>query len=162
MQLLPPSITYLERLTTGENLLAGPLLLHSLIWGPRCAHKNFNRWLKDCLVKQGYYTQHTDKLLKTVSEAVCTLKYDVTNAKNCIIALTPDIKKGSLSKENLPPLWHLFLLDSLLAKVQVSLIDEPETNTADESGVTVSGAAYVQDLLPHVIRLTEAMLHCSR
>lgn len=69
---------------------------------------------------------------------------------------------GSLSKLNLPPLWHLFLLDSVLAKVQLSLIDETETNTADESGVTVSSAQYIQELLPHVIRLTEAILHCTR
>lgn len=69
---------------------------------------------------------------------------------------------GSLSKENLPPLWHLFLLDSVLAKVQISLIDETETNTADETGVTVSGATYIQELLPHVLRLTDAILHCTR
>lgn len=67
-----------------------------------------------------------------------------------------------VSKESLPPLWHLFLLDSVLAKVQVSLIDEAETNTADASGVTVSGATYVQDLLPHVLRLTQTILHCTR
>ncbi|KAB0801611.1 hypothetical protein PPYR_03797 [Photinus pyralis] len=162
LQLLPPSSPYMERLTTGESLSTGPLLLHSLIWGARAGHKNFNRWLKDALIKQGMYTQHTEKLLKTVSDSVNTLKYDVTTAKNCIIALTPDIKKGLVTKESLPPLWHLFLLDSVLAKVQVSLIDEAETNTADASGVTISGAAYVQDLLPHVLRLTQAILHCTR
>lgn len=69
---------------------------------------------------------------------------------------------GLVAKESLPPLWHLFLLDSVLAKVQVSLIDETETNTADSSGITISGAALVQDLLPHVLRLTQAILHCIR
>lgn len=94
LQLLPPSASYMERLASGENLVAGPFLLHSLIWGPRTAHKNFSRWLKDCLGKQGMYTQLTDKLLKAVSDALNNVKYDTTNAKNCIIALTPDVKKG--------------------------------------------------------------------
>lgn len=84
----------MERLSTGEHYPASSLLLHSLIWGPRCSHKNFNRWLKDCLVKQGVPTQNTDKLIKSVSDVVGTLKYDIMNAKNCLIALTPDIKKG--------------------------------------------------------------------
>lgn len=52
LHLLPPSIPYMERLAIGEILTPGPVLLHSLIWGPRTPHKNFNRWLKDCLVKQ--------------------------------------------------------------------------------------------------------------
>ncbi|KAG5896473.1 hypothetical protein JTB14_005854 [Gonioctena quinquepunctata] len=160
LQLLPPSTSYMERLTNGESLVAGPLLLHSLIWGPRTAHKNFSRWLKDCLVKQGMYTQHTDKLLKAVSESVNNIKYDTANAKNCIIALTPDVKKGLISKENLPPLWHLFLLDALLAKVQVS-IEEPEGNSESPS-ITASEGTYVQDLLPLVLRLTQAILHCMR
>lgn len=42
----------MERLANGEALSPGPLLMHSLVWGPRAGHKNFNRWLKDCLVKQ--------------------------------------------------------------------------------------------------------------
>lgn len=53
-------------------------------------------------------------------------------------------------------------MDSVLAKVQISLIDETETNTADETGVTISGATYVQELLPHVLRLTDAILHCTK
>lgn len=83
----------MERLTTGENFPAGSLLLHSLIWGPRCSSKNFSRWLKDCFIKQGLEGS-MDKLIKAASEAVSTLKYDVMNAKNCLIALTPDVKKG--------------------------------------------------------------------
>lgn len=162
LQLLPPSTPYLERLQRGEVLPAGPLLLHALIWGPRCGHKNFTRWLKDCLVKQGLYTQNTERLVKSVSDVVNTLKYDIATAKNCVIALTPDIKKGAMTKESLPPLWHLYLLHAVIAKVQVSLLDEAETNTADANGATVSGAAYVQELLPHVLRLAQAILHCTR
>lgn len=152
----------MDRLASGESLAAGPFLLHSLIWGPRVSHKNFNRWLKDYLVKQGLYNQHTDKLLRSVGDAINNLKYDTTTAKNCVIALTPDVKKGVVAMDCLPPLWHLFLLDAVLAKVQVSLIDETETNTPDSSGVVVSSTTYVQDLLPHVLRLTLAILYCSR
>lgn len=97
LQTLPPSTPYMDRLSAGENIPAGPLLLHSLVWGPRAAHKTFSRWLKDCLVKQGMYTQYTEKLLKAVSDSVNTLKYDATTAKNCIIALTPDVKKGKIN-----------------------------------------------------------------
>lgn len=104
LQLLPPSSPYMERLASAENIPVGPSLLHSLIWGARAGHKNFNRWLKDALVKQGMYTQHAELLLKAVSDSVNTLKYDFATAKNCIDALTPDIftenssdsKKGKL------------------------------------------------------------------
>lgn len=96
LQLLPPSTTYMEKLASSDdNLSIGTILLHSLIWGPRVMHKNYNRWLKDCLVKQGFFTQHTDKLLKTVSDNVNNLKFDINNAKNCIMALTPDVMKGN-------------------------------------------------------------------
>lgn len=97
LQLLPPSIPYMERLASAEGLVAGPFLLHALIWGSRSNHKTFSRWLKDCLVKQGVYSQHTEKLLKASHDAVTNLKFDVTTAKNCIITLIPDIKKGRKS-----------------------------------------------------------------
>lgn len=84
----------MERLTTGEHFPAGSLLLHSLIWGSRCSHKNFTRWLKDCFIKQGLSSNNLEKMLKAASDAVNNLKYDVTNAKNCLISLTPDVKKG--------------------------------------------------------------------
>lgn len=85
----------MERIVSGSIFLTAELrLLHTLIWGPRSTHKNFNRWLRDCLVKQG--AQNCDKLLKSLSDTVNNVNYDLTNAKNCIIALTPDTKKGML------------------------------------------------------------------
>ncbi|CAH0559665.1 unnamed protein product [Brassicogethes aeneus] len=156
LQLLPPSITYFERLAAGENFKPCPQLLHSLIWGPRSSNKHFSRWLKDCLVKQGMFTQVTDKLLKSVADAVNNLKYDITNAKKCVVTLTPEITAGCMAKEDLPPLWNLILLDALLAKVQASLEEAETQNAASES------ATLVQDLLPHVIKLTQAIQHCAR
>lgn len=46
-----------------------------------------------------------------------------------------------------------------MAKVKVAA-DEPEGNT--ESSVPLGDSAYVQELLPHVLRLTHAILHCTR
>lgn len=67
---------------------------------------------------------------------------------------------GLITKDNLPPLWHLFLLDALLAKVQVSL--EESEGGSDSTSVSISENTHVQDLLPHVLRLTQAILHCTR
>lgn len=67
---------------------------------------------------------------------------------------------GLITKDNLPPLWHLFLLDALLAKVQVSL--EESEGGCDSTSVSISENTHVQDLLPHVLRLTQAILHCTR
>ncbi|ENN72391.1 hypothetical protein YQE_11026, partial [Dendroctonus ponderosae] len=123
LHLLPPSIPYMERLAICEVLTPGPVLLHSLIWGPRTPHKNFNRWLKDCLVKQGMYTQSTDKLLKSVSDAVNNMEYDCALAKRCMISLMPESTKSVMTKDDLPPLWQLILLDCLVAKVELQLKD---------------------------------------
>jgi E3 ubiquitin-protein ligase UBR4 len=44
--MLPPSTPYMDKLALGEEIPAGPLLLHSLIWGPRAAYKTFTGWMK--------------------------------------------------------------------------------------------------------------------
>lgn len=154
--MLPPSTPYMDRLSSGENIPAGLLLLHSLVWGPRAAHKTFSRWLKDCLVKQGMYTQYTEKLLKAVSDLVNTLKYDISIARYCITSLTPEIKTTTVvKKDELPPLWHLFLLNAVMAKIQVSLIDD-ETMNSDSNLNTL-----IEEFLPQVLKLTQVILHCS-
>lgn len=169
----------MERLNSGENLPPGPLLLHSMIWGPRTSHRNFNRWLKDGLVKQGMYTQHADKLLKSVTDLVNNLKYDTNVAKTCLTALMPDVKKGKLiillvffilkcvvpgilKKESLPPIFNLMLLDLSLAKLQVNESGgNADTPTPNKSSA-VEETCSAQDLLPLVIKLTQAVLQCSR
>lgn len=67
-----------------------------------------------------------------------------------------------VTKENIPPLWHLYLLNAVVAKVQVALLDETESNATESSLTVVPSATYVQDLLPYVIRLTQTILHCTR
>lgn len=44
--MLPPSTPYMDKLALGEEIPAGPLLLHSLVWGPRAAYKTFTGWMK--------------------------------------------------------------------------------------------------------------------
>ncbi|KAF7280363.1 hypothetical protein GWI33_006135 [Rhynchophorus ferrugineus] len=157
--LLPPSIPYLERLATGEVLPPGSLMLHSLIWGARAGHKTFNRWLKDCLVKQGMFTQNTDKLLKSVTDAVHNLEYVANITKSCIISLTPDVGRGMLTKDAMPPVWQLMLLDSLIAKLEVSLEDILDGETPS---ISASEHSCVQELFPHVLKLTQELLHCVK
>lgn len=51
--MLPPSTPYMDKLALGEEILAGPLLLHSLIWGPRAAFKTFTGWMK--VIMENYF-----------------------------------------------------------------------------------------------------------
>jgi len=65
IQCLPPSNAVMENLSTSsstgspssgatsEITLEPSALLHALLWGPRSAHKVYNAWITDCLVKQG-------------------------------------------------------------------------------------------------------------
>lgn len=44
--MLPPSTLYVDKLALGEEIPASPMLLHSLVWGPRAACKTFTGWMK--------------------------------------------------------------------------------------------------------------------
>lgn len=43
---MPPSTPYLDKLALGQGVSPTPLLLHSLVWGPRAGHKTFISWMK--------------------------------------------------------------------------------------------------------------------
>lgn len=83
---------------------------------------------KDCLVKQGMYTQYAENLLKTISSTVNSLKYDMGLAKNCIKSLKPELSETSekrlVSKSSMPKLSSLVILVAIVRKLQV-LMDEP-------------------------------------
>ena len=66
IQCLPPSVAVMESLSTSSSMSGSPpsgtsseiilepsALIHALLWGPRSAHKVYNAWITDCLVKQG-------------------------------------------------------------------------------------------------------------
>ncbi|KAK2587956.1 hypothetical protein KPH14_004040 [Odynerus spinipes] len=168
--MLPPSTPYMDKLALGEEIPAGPMLLHSLIWGPRTAYKTFTGWMKDCLVKQGIYTQYAENLLKTVSSTVNSLKYDITLAKNCITSLKPDISADAkiMPKESLPKLNSLCILAAIIGKLQV-LMDESISKSPTDN-IEASKCAQISDfnssnlnkiiidILPHFLSLTEAIL----
>lgn len=127
--MLPPSTPYVDKLALGEEI-SGPLLLHSLIWGPRTAYKTFAGWMKDCLVKQGMYTQYAENLLKTVSSTVDSLKYDIAIAKNCIKSLKPEVVASDkiIPKASLPKLSSLCILSAVIGKLQVLMDDNIEAS----------------------------------
>jgi len=172
--MLPPSTPYMNKLALGEEIPAGPMLLHSLIWGPRAAYKTFTGWMKDCLVKQGMYTQYAENLLKTVSSTVNSLKYDVTLAKNCIILFKPEynVTDKIMSKASLPKLGSLCILAAVVGKLQV-LMDESISKNSTENIETSKSTQnadsapsnrtkMIIEILPHILSLTDAILLSCR
>ncbi|XP_031787712.1 protein purity of essence isoform X2 [Nasonia vitripennis] len=172
--MLPPSTPYMDKLALGEEIPAGPLLLHSLIWGPRAAYKTFTGWMKDCLVKQGMYTQYAENLLKTVSSTVNSLKYDVALAKNCIKSLKPEVSATEkiVPKASLPKLSSLCILSAVVGKLQVlmdesiykSVNDNIEASKVQQPAESTASNVnkLVVDILPHILSLTDAMLASCR
>ncbi|XP_018403962.1 PREDICTED: protein purity of essence [Cyphomyrmex costatus] len=172
--MLPPSTPYMNKLALGEEIPAGPMLLHSLIWGPRAAYKTFTGWMKDCLVKQGMYTQYAENLLKTVSSTVNSLKYDVTLAKNCIISLKPEYNATDkiMPKASLPKLGSLCILAAVVGKLQVLMNEsisknsteniETSKSTQNVDSVPSNRTKMIIEILPHILSLTDAILLSCR
>ncbi|KAL1138886.1 hypothetical protein AAG570_008948 [Ranatra chinensis] len=168
---LPPSTNYLEKLDQDKKAGASPLLLHSLIWGPRAAHKTFIPWMKDCLVKQGMYTQYAECALKNVADVVNNPMYDISVSKICISTLMPQIATSGKYQHTLalPNLMDLCILDAVVAKVQATLDQTAKTPASEsESNKTIQttemkpNSELIQDLLPQILQLAEAILICSR
>ncbi|XP_014478762.1 PREDICTED: protein purity of essence isoform X5 [Dinoponera quadriceps] len=172
--MLPPSTPYMNKLALGEEIPAGPMLLHSLIWGPRAAYKTFTGWMKDCLVKQGMYTQYAENLLKTVSSTVNSLKYDVTLAKNCIVSLKPEYTSTDkiMPRASLPKLGSLYILAAVVGKLQVLMDENVSKNSTENIETTKSPQntdatpsnrnKMIVEILPHILSLTEAILLSCR
>lgn len=81
------------------------------------------------------YTQYAENLLKTVSSTVNSLKYDVTMAKNCIVALKPEYLSATdkiMPKSSLPKLGSLCILAAVVGKLQV-LMDENMLKNSTEN-----------------------------
>lgn len=169
---LPPSTPYLEKLAVTNKLEPNPFLLHSLIWGPRTAHKTFIPWMKDCLVKQGMYTQYAESALRNVADVVNSVLHDIIVAKNTIIALTPQIETRGLlvHKRELPTVMDLCILNAVLAKVQAHFDHSSKTAASAETETHKNipnmdsklHSDYILELLPHALNLTEVILACSR
>ncbi|KAK8723161.1 hypothetical protein OTU49_011870, partial [Cherax quadricarinatus] len=132
---MPPSVSALEAMATTETKLEGSHLLHALLWGPRASHKIFNGWIKDGLVRQSLTTQKADALLKSVAKTMCNLKHDLKVANHLITSLSKSYASmvGSplTSSEQLPAFSDLYMLDTVLARLQVTLDDACQKGDVD-------------------------------
>lgn len=74
------------------------------------------------------------------------------------------ITDSIIPKESLPQLSTLILLDSVIAKVQIALIDEEVRESSKSAGNRNSPTSteLVQDIMPHVIQLAKAVHNCIR
>ncbi|XP_014258727.1 E3 ubiquitin-protein ligase UBR4 isoform X2 [Cimex lectularius] len=163
---LPPSTPYLEKLAQGFKLENDwPVVLHSLIWGPRTAHKLFIPWMTDCLVKQGMYTPYAESVLKNIADIVGSVRYDINLAKNCITALMPSIELSGplVPKRDLPTLMELCLLNSVVAKAQAYAdFNSKMSSMENDSLKTIQTIAVVQELMPYALKLAEVVLAITR
>ena len=82
---------------------------------------------QDCLVKQQMTTQKADALLSNVVKQVDNVAFDVKLAVNFIqdqIAVMPLASDGEiLDSKDLPGFATIYILDAVVAKVQVALDD---------------------------------------
>lgn len=83
VQCLPPSVSVMETLSTvPQGVEMEPsALLHALLWGPRAAHKVYNAWITDCLVKQGLTTQRAIFVVKAAAKHSNSTSFLVKLAK---------------------------------------------------------------------------------
>ncbi|CAH1787171.1 unnamed protein product, partial [Owenia fusiformis] len=100
-------------------------LLHTLRWTSRLSHLQFSSWAKDCLVKQGLTTQKAEALLASVVKKTNEVTYNVRLASNFINSQVGDIvfvgSEKILPTKELPGFHSIFILDCVVAKVQVEL-----------------------------------------
>jgi len=118
--------------------------------------------MKDCLVKQGMYTQYVENLLKTISSTVnstVTLFKPGYNATDKI-----------MSKASLPKLDSLCILTAVIGKLQVlmdeSLSKNSENIETSRSTQNVDSALsnrtkMIIEILPHILSLTDVILSCG-
>ncbi|KAL1427425.1 hypothetical protein MTO96_017477 [Rhipicephalus appendiculatus] len=121
---LPPSIQLSEALATGNAMLDLPHILHAIVWVSRFGHKNFNVWIKDSLVKQGMTPQRAEATVHQVTANASQLLFDVRVFKQLAskqLGQGPADLSGPVSRTELPHLMDLFVLEALIAKLQVSL-----------------------------------------
>ncbi|XP_065346150.1 E3 ubiquitin-protein ligase UBR4 [Cloeon dipterum] len=156
--LLPPSAPFVSQLGVGADPTDVPLLLYTLVWGPRTGCSVFSSYIKDNLIKQGM-VPNADTLLKTVSSTQTSLHYTATVARSVLGAF----RSKYLQASNSPSLdlSDVIAVDVVLAKLLGHLHDTKQ-QAAVETAISllpdllavlahVSGAvrkgllAYVED-----------------
>ncbi|XP_054720473.1 E3 ubiquitin-protein ligase UBR4-like [Uloborus diversus] len=160
---LPPSVQSLESISTGTSALNDAECLHAVIWASRATHKVFSGWMKDTLVKQGLTTQKAEVLSRSVAKNACTVKFDIKVAKQLITKLLQRIPSSSsepCSKEQIPRLFDVFLIECAVAKVQVAL-DEYFSKPLSENANT-EAKELAQEMLPIILQSIEMLSSCIR
>ena len=215
LQSMPPSVEFLEHLATTKEMpskgtdaqdeeeLDTCALLHSLLLLPRVEHKVFGSWIKDCLVKQGQTMAKAEELVKK-TKSFNTFAYDVGQMKKLLQSLIArgesiqnksekrgqfvSVKRGSIVPiEDMPQFFDLVVLDTTMAKVQISL-DRMFTSCGSSEGGNKSSAAATReqvaasaverllgvteqladavdaahDLVPLILQLVEAFSVCAK
>ncbi|KAL4218587.1 perineurial glial growth [Mactra antiquata] len=159
MSCLPPSVEYLKLLESNTIKMSGPYLLHTIRWTARLGHKVYTGWTKDCLVKQGLTMQQSEALLTGANKITNCVDFDVRLSMNfiqeLIVTLPLTAQRDILSLDQLPGLQSIFLLDILIAKLQVSLDDNYNSlSNNDKNAPKMTEMA--QDLIPATLLLVES------
>ncbi len=119
VQCLPPSVPVMEGLSTAGVELEPSALLHALLWGPRSAHKVYNAWITDCLVKQGLTTQKAIFVVKAAAKHANSTAFLVKVAKQ----LGQGMRQSSRLKDiaAVPDLWDVLVMDMVIARYNKDL-----------------------------------------
>ena len=147
LQSLPPSVEFLESLVSSSSSSSSSVnpctVLHSLILCPRTGHKVLSAWIKDSLVKQGQTTAKAENLLKNVSTKINEPGYGIQLLRDLLgdlsakdFVVEPQGEK-ILSVNGMPDFVDLLLLDTIMAKVQMSLDGMAE----DKEAIITEGMA---------------------
>lgn len=114
VQCLPPSVPVMEGLSNAGVELEPSALLHALLWGPRSAHKVYNAWITDCLVKQGLTTQKAIFIVKAAAKHANSTAFLVKVAKQ----LGQGMRQSSRLKDiaAVPDLWDVLVMDMVIAR----------------------------------------------
>ena len=124
VQCLPPSVSVMENLSTPAIEADQAALLHLLLWGPRAAHKVYNAWVTDCLVKQGLTTQKAIFVVKAAAKHANGSTFLLQIAKQ----LAQVMKQSSRLKDIsvVPDLLDALVMDIVVARLRL-LHDECAT-----------------------------------
>uniref|UniRef100_A0A2R5LN58 Putative e3 ubiquitin-protein ligase ubr4 n=1 Tax=Ornithodoros turicata TaxID=34597 RepID=A0A2R5LN58_9ACAR len=162
---LPPSVLSIEELATGNAMLDLPHILHAILWVSRIGDQSFFVWIRDCLVKQGLITHKAESLLHQVSKNAGQLLFDVRMFKQLVskqLAQGPDDLSGVVAKDRLPRMMDLFVLEALIAKVQVSLDEcllKPSNENPSREVKDLSREIF--PILLQLVRLYSTLIHWS-
>ncbi|XP_047102506.1 protein purity of essence [Schistocerca piceifrons] len=172
VQMLPPSIQFMERLTRAQDKCCASHGLHHTLWAPRLSARNFNTWILEYLLKQTANGQILEDVIQNVNVNMTTTKLDISLVKEFIARFTPKVTnaKQLVPKSSMPKLTDVFLLDVLMTRLHVTVEDgflENEDSDSDTQGpesvaVATAAALYTEELLPHIFKLLDCVLACMR